>query len=184
MKLWLIRHATPLIAPGICYGRLNVPADPAATAAAAQALAAALPPGLPVRCSPLQRCELLAQALQGLRPDLAYEKDARLAEFDFGTWEGQRWDAIAPAAYDAWTARFAHHHPGGGDSLAAMLQRVQGALHAIEQDEAWITHAGVARCAQWLRSAPPGVLPSAEQWAAQWDVPAPAFGTWVQIALD
>ena len=31
MKLWLVRHAQPLVDAGVCYGRLDVAADPAAT---------------------------------------------------------------------------------------------------------------------------------------------------------
>ena len=30
-QLWVVRHAQPLVAPGICYGALDVTADPAAT---------------------------------------------------------------------------------------------------------------------------------------------------------
>ena len=33
--LWLQRHAQPLVAPGVCYGHSNMPADDKATAAAA-----------------------------------------------------------------------------------------------------------------------------------------------------
>ena len=185
MKLWLVRHAAPLVPPGTCYGRLDVPADASGTAAAAQALAHSLPPGTPVYHSPLQRCEQLAQALQALRPDLACNADERLAEFDFGAWEGQPWNAIAAANYDAWTARFAHYRPGGGESLGAMLQRVHAALRHIggaesQHDRAWITHAGVARCVQWLAAAPPGALPEARQW----QMPTPAFGAWIKVDLD
>ena len=36
--LWLVRHARPLIDTERCYGRLNAPADEAATRQAAQAL--------------------------------------------------------------------------------------------------------------------------------------------------
>src|SRR5690606_10781153 len=42
-RLWLVRHAAPLVSPGTCYGALDVPADAAATQAAAVRLAAALP---------------------------------------------------------------------------------------------------------------------------------------------
>ena len=87
MNLWLVRHAQPLIAPGVCYGASDVPADDAATQAAARALALALPPGTRVASSPLQRCERLAKAVQGLRPDLSCKTDARLAEMDFGRWQ-------------------------------------------------------------------------------------------------
>ena len=124
-RLWLVRHAQPLVAPGVCYGRLDLPADAAATAASAQALAAALPASVRLaHHSPLQRCEQLAQALQALRPGLALKPEARLQELDFGTWEGCAWDAIGRAPVHAWTADFAHHRPGGGESLAHMLGRV------------------------------------------------------------
>ena len=128
MSLWLARHARPLVAPGCCYGQWDVPADAADTARAAQDLAQVLPHGVPVLASPLQRCEQLALALQGLRPDLAYETDARLQELSFGAWEGQPWDAIARHELDAWAADFAHYRPGGGESLVQMLARVAQAL--------------------------------------------------------
>ena len=183
--LWLARHAQPLVAPGICYGALDLPADAAATAESAQRLAAALPQRLSVWYSPLQRCELLAQTLIGLRPDLTLKPASELVEFDFGHWEGRAWDAIERADIDAWTAQFADYRPGGGDNLAAMLARVSNALDAAQQecaggiDVLWITHAGVARCVQWLLHAAPGQLPSADQWPRS----APGYGEWVCFAL-
>jgi alpha-ribazole phosphatase len=56
MKLWLLRHAQPLVDSGVCYGALDVAADEAATHVAAQGAAQALPPDLLVWHSPLQRC--------------------------------------------------------------------------------------------------------------------------------
>ena len=179
-----MRHAQPLIAPGICYGALDMPADPAATARSAQRLAAALPQRLSVWHSPLQRCELLAHDLIGLRPDLALKPAAELVEFDFGRWEGRAWDDIARTDIDAWTADFAHYRPGGGDNLAAMLERVSNALGVARQacaqgtDVLWITHAGVARCVQWLLHAAPHALPRADQWPHS----APGYGEWVCFA--
>ena len=79
MTLWLVRHAQPLIAPGTCYGATDVPADAAATQTAARALALALPHGTRVVSSTLQRCELLMQSVQGLRPDLASRRCCSLA---------------------------------------------------------------------------------------------------------
>ena len=80
--LWLARHAQPLVAPGTCYGRLDVPAEPAATQAAAQALAQALPTGLRTVSSPLQRCTQLAESLCQLWPPATFSTDTRLAELD------------------------------------------------------------------------------------------------------
>jgi hypothetical protein len=54
MILHLVRHPKPAIAPGICYGQLDISAEN--VAAVAIGLRDELPPGLPVWSSPLQRC--------------------------------------------------------------------------------------------------------------------------------
>lgn len=177
--LWLVRHAQPLIAPGVCYGQLDVPADPSATLQAALRLAPQLPRSLVARHSPLQRCELLALAVQGLEANLT--TDVRLQEMDFGVWEGQAWNAIDRAQMDAWSQDLYRYAPGGGESLSAMLQRVRAVLldswqHDSQQgqrDVVWVTHAGVIRCAQWLLR-----YGQAQPSAQDWSLPAPGFGQW------
>lgn len=183
-RLWLVRHARPLVAPGLCYGRLDMPADAQASRAAAAALAQALPPTVAqVWHSPLQRCELLALELQALRPDLASSPEPRIAEMDFGAWEGQAWNAIARAEIDAWAANLADHAPGGGEPLAAMLARVDMALRDAACDRGgdmvWITHAGVARCVQWLLAHGAAHAPRSPEWS----MAAPGFGAWMTVAL-
>ena len=181
-RLWLVRHAAPLVAPGNCYGALDVPADAQATRAAAERLSTALPPVARVAHSTLQRCELLAHELQALRPDLTLTPDARLREMDFGCWEGKTWDAIGKSAIDTWVAGFATHAPGGGESLAHMLHRVAAALQTAREwrndqgtmDVVWITHAGVARCVAWLQERGESALPRSEDWPAA----APGWGEW------
>lgn len=116
-RLWIARHAQPLVAPGHCYGVLDVPADALATAQAAQRLAQALPASVAVWHSPLQRCAQLAQALQAQRPALHSQPDARLQEMNFGAWEGGPWDSIARADIDLWVADFATHRPGDRKSV-------------------------------------------------------------------
>lgn len=187
-RLWLVRHAQPLVAPGTCYGALDVPADAEATRVAAQRLAVALPAHARVFHSTLQRCELLALDIQALRPDLASKPDPRLREMDFGSWEGLAWDHLGKSAIDAWTAAFATHAPGGGESLTTMLARVSLALRAAQQlhamqgikDVVWITHAGVARCVDWLQAQGAGMEPHADQWP----VAAPAWGEWEIRSLN
>lgn len=182
MKLWLIRHAQPLVEAGVCYGRLDLAADTQATRLCAQALARLLPQGLAVVTSPLQRCEQLAQVLLGLRPDLALKTDGRLREMDFGAWEGQRWDAIGPAALDAWVADFGAHHPGGGESVQGFMQRVATAWDQTwgessgAADTAWITHAGVIRAATLLHQGRRQV-----SRADRWPAAAPGFGEWTML---
>ena len=178
MKLWLVRHAQPLVAPGVCYGATDMPADADATAQAVQTLASALPLHLPMRCSPLQRCEQLALSLSALRPDLIFKSEhtePRIAEMNFGEWEGQRWSAISKTEIDAWTADFADTRVGvHGESVRMFMQRVDGALaqwRASGQDALWVTHAGVVRAARLLLA---GVACPTQ--AGQWPQQGPGFG--------
>lgn len=144
MRLHLVRHLPPLVAPGVCYGRTDLATDPAAQVRALPALQAALPPAAPIYSSPLQRCTVLAHALGS-----PVHVDARLMELDFGSWEMQPWDAIPRAAIDAWAADTAGYRPGGGDSVAAMAQRIAGFYADIQatgvQEAVVICHAGAIR---------------------------------------
>lgn len=202
MHLWLVRHARPLVGPGICYGQTDLPADASATTLAAQALARELPVGATVYCSTLQRCELLAHALYALRADLVYKFSADLREMHFGDWEGKAWNDIPRKEIDDWTASFAHYRVGGhGESTLAVVLRVLHTLlglhrpGAAHNDVAWITHAGVIRAVQWLNATveefgaiihptqkAPGLAqvrpPLRPLAAVDWPQTAPAFGHW------
>ena len=175
--LWLLRHAQPLIAPGVCYGQLDVPADPGQTLQAGMRFASVMPNHAIVRHSPLQRCEQLAQTLQA--PEAHLITDPRLQEMHFGQWEGRSWNDIGKAAVDAWSQNLYGHAPGDGESLSAMLQRVKAALIESWQhdsqlgsrDVVWVTHAGVVRCVHWLLH-----YGEAHPTAQDWNLPAPAFG--------
>jgi alpha-ribazole phosphatase len=203
MKLWLARHAQPLVGTGICYGRLDMAADAGATAECAQRLAARLPAGLCVVSSPLRRCAQLAQALRALRPDLACQTDARLREMNFGRWEGRAWQDIDRDELEAWTRDFADYAVGhDGESVAAFMRRVGAAFDGLgrvqetgmksqtltptlsqrereqEGDTLWITHAGVIRAAQLLARGVRRV-----ERAAQWPLEAPKYGQWQVLDL-
>jgi alpha-ribazole phosphatase len=168
LSLWLVRHATPQVAPGTCYGRLDVLAEPNRTRAAARQLHAAWQ-AHPARHqttrlwhSPARRCaDLAAACAQAGLP--ASQPLPDLQEMDFGHWEGQLWDAIPRAAIDAWTQDFLTHRPGAGESVQALLQRTQRALahcqHVAQAERAetviWLTHAGVIRAVECLLTRPP-----------------------------
>lgn len=181
MKLWLVRHAQPLIGSGVCYGALDMAADAEATLAAAHKVAAALPAGVVLLASPLQRCQKLASELCRLRPDLSLQIEPDLAEMNFGAWEGQRWDAIPKAAFDAWRADFGAHLFGGQESVQMLMQRVGRVWDQTRlqgQNTVWVSHAGVIRVAALLAQ---GVrqLHGADQWPRQ----APEFGEWLELTM-
>ena len=185
MTLWLVRHAQPLVGQGVCYGASDMPADVAATRAAAQALALVLPHGIQVTSSTLQRCEQLIKCLRGLRADLIVKSDPRLVEMNFGTWEGQRWDAIPRQELEAWTDSFEAWRCGGGESVQDVMQRVaavwdeaQAHTQATGHSTAWITHAGVIRAATLISN---GVRRVTQ--ASQWPPDAPVFGQWTCVSM-
>jgi len=182
MTLWLVRHAQPLIQEGLCYGQLDIPADPIATQHAAQAIAPLLPVGAKLYCSGLQRAQQLAQAIQqqlartihDQRDALLLNIDVRLNEMNFGVWEGVAWDEIPKAAFDIWTQDFDQHRFGGAECLRDLLIRVHQALLELTttEDAIWVTHAGVIRAVNYLQQY--GLQPIAT--AATWPAEALAFG--------
>jgi alpha-ribazole phosphatase len=145
MRLWLVRHPRPIIAPGICYGRSDLAVDPLEQARVAAALRPQLPEGAPLYSSPLQRCAGLAAALDRGAVIL----DERLAEIDFGSWELRPWDDIGRAEVDAWAADTGGYRPGGGESVLQMAVRIaafhDALLAARTPCAVVICHAGAIR---------------------------------------
>ena len=139
MLIYLIRHPRPLVEPGVCYGRFDV--DCEAPEPLAARLKTRLPFNVPVVSSPLLRARRLAEAL---RADARV--DARLAEIDFGDWEGRRWEAINRGALDRWAADVLNFIPPGGESVAMLQARaVEFAATLDLPSVALVTHAGVMR---------------------------------------
>jgi len=152
MRLILLRHPLPEIAQGLCYGSSDVAAEPAALARALaelpRTLPADLPPNTAIYSSPLRRCTALADPLAALLDAAAPVRDARLAEMDFGSWEGQPWDAIDRADVDAWAADPTGYAPGGGETVIAVARRVHGFLDDViapRSDALVVCHAGTIR---------------------------------------
>lgn len=154
----LIRHTTPDIAPGICYGRANIGLAHTFEAEAAQVLQA-LPAGISaIYSSPLERCARLAAYLAAHLPGVALHYVPALQEMHFGHWELQPWDAIDQEALHAWMNHYVSHAVPGGESFALLYQRVCRWYHTHQmwlQQAAIVTHAGPIRCIlSWLHHTP------------------------------
>ncbi len=151
MRLYLIRHTKPDIAPGICYGQSDVPVKESDIAELIPTIKARCPDGIPAYSSPLSRCLKLAQQL-----DTDCIVDARLMELDFGTWEMQTWEQIPREQIDAWAADTMQYAPGGQENLAQMTTRVIAFIsdlqeHAVEQAIV-ICHSGIIKIlSAWQR---------------------------------
>lgn len=130
-ELWIWRHPRARDAAGRCIGsRSDLAVDRRRAKRLARRIAAtARREGLPriVWTSPARRCADVGRLLRR-RWGFAHRVDPRLAELDFGRWDGQPWSAIAPADVARWEQDFLHHPPGGGEPLAALLGRVRGFL--------------------------------------------------------
>ncbi|MEM7569124.1 MAG: alpha-ribazole phosphatase family protein [Pseudomonadota bacterium] len=148
MALTLVRHTTPLVAPGICYGQSDLPLAPSFEGEAQQVINA-LSSAAHIVTSPLTRCKQLAERL---REHFGSEisEDTRLMEMDFGRWEGIAWDDIPRAELDAWAADFWSAKPHGGESVADVKKRCDAALSDAMQmnpSALIVTHAGIIKAA-------------------------------------
>jgi alpha-ribazole phosphatase len=144
VKLALIRHTAVDCAPGICYGRLDLPLAPAKAEGDIRAVCAQLAGFEAARLwsSPALRCRRLAEALG--RPIL----DPRLVELDLGAWEGRPWDDVPRAELDRWAADpLGFAAPGGetGEMLVARVRSFFEELRATEGDHAVVSHGGPLR---------------------------------------
>lgn len=165
--LYLVRHPAPAIAPGTCYGRLDLDLGPVGEAALPHLVAAL--PRLQVWTSPARRCRRLADLLSP-----APIVDPRLQELDFGAWEGQPWDAIPRPALDAWAASPASFAAPGGETGAALLRRVRSVCRDLPADAIVISHGGPLKLmTAILRGEPPDLL-----------APAPPLGSITHASND
>jgi alpha-ribazole phosphatase len=148
MALTLLRHTTPAIASGVCYGMTDL--DVAETfAEEASAVLDALTPPDRIVTSPLTRCRKLAEHVAQSHA-LPVTVDDRLREMDFGTWEGLPWAEIPRAELDHWATDFLHARPHGGESVAMLTARVREALAEWDDHQSHaliVTHAGVIKAA-------------------------------------
>ncbi len=145
-ELWIWRHPRPEGAAGRCIGsRSDLPVDPRRAKRLAHRIRrTARRHGLPqvIATSPLRRCADVGRWLR--RWGWRHHIDARLAELDFGAWDGQFWSDIQFVEVTAWEADFLGHAPGGGESLAALRQRQAEWLGAVGDAPARLVvgHAG------------------------------------------
>ena len=144
MEIYLIRHTTPLLTPGLIYGRSEV----LLTETFEQeweVIQQQLPEGFDiVYSSPALRCTELAKRII---PD--FQTDHRLTELNFGEWEGKTWDTVDQVQLQFWMNDFVNVTVPGGESMLQMFERVKEFWHELasnpRQKTAIVTHAGVIR---------------------------------------
>ncbi|WP_168797950.1 histidine phosphatase family protein [Pacificoceanicola onchidii] len=145
MALTLLRHTTPQVAAGVCYGVTDL--DLAESfEQEAEAVLSELPDVAAIVCSPLLRCRRLAERI-GLHLSREVLVSTDWREMDFGVWEGQGWSDLPRAELDAWAADFHDYAGHGGESVAALHTRVRQGLAAAPDGALIVTHMGCIKAA-------------------------------------
>jgi alpha-ribazole phosphatase len=163
------RHPRPVGAQGRCVGRVDLPVD----RRKAKRLAHRIRQRVRregwrrvVITSPLARSAEVGRWLA--RWGFEHRIDARLAELDFGGWEGRHWADIDAAELGAWTDAFDDHTPGGGESVRQLMARCKAFLDDLGAGHAPVCavgHAGWINAARWAAAGHTQPLRAAE-WPA------------------
>jgi broad specificity phosphatase PhoE len=155
--LILVRHGqTAANADGLVLGRLDPPLTVHGREQAA-AVAAVLPRPTRLISSPLVRAQETAAAF-----GVPVEVDERWIEFDYGDMDGVPVAEVPDELWDQWRADH-HFSPGGGESLAAVGQRVRDAVgdvlaDASDGDVVVVTHVSPIKAAiAWALEVPDAV---------------------------
>lgn len=144
MEIYLVRHTTPAVEKGICYGQADLDITETFKAEAAE-IKQLLPAAATVYSSPLQRCSKLAAYIYNNSP-VIYKDD--LKELHCGDWELQSWDDIPRHEIDPWMNDFVNVVIPGGESYVQLYERTTTcftAIAAAKQVAVVFTHGGVIR---------------------------------------
>ena len=149
MKVYLIRHTSPYVPKGTCYGQTDVPVASTFREEAAATLAAI--PNIKfdmVYSSPLTRARLLADYC-GYH---ATRLDNRLKELNFGRWEMQLFDRIDDEYIQNWYDNFVDAPIPDGESFREMYNRVANFFDELKtrdfENVLIFAHGGVLACAR------------------------------------
>lgn len=145
MEIYLIRHTTPAVAKGICYGQSDLEVDMNLFSSELELIREKLPNAFDaVYSSPLQRCSKLAKEFSS-----QIEIDPRLMEMNFGEWELQNWKDIPQDELNNWMDDFVQVSPPNGENFIELQKRtvefLQDLLSKEPTTSAIFTHAGNIR---------------------------------------
>lgn len=145
-EIYLIRHTTPAVARGICYGQTDL--DTTDSFYKEAAIIREHLPGLvqSVHSSPLQRCSRLAGHLFPSHSIVFHDE---LMEIHCGHWEMRNWDELPKEEIDPWMKDFVQVRIPGGESYLDLHERVTRCFHRIRAGVgapiAIVGHGGVIR---------------------------------------
>lgn len=144
-EIYLIRHTTPLVEKGTCYGQADLDVTESFYDEAAL-IKEHLPDTIQaVYASPLQRCSKLAQHLFPSH-NISFHDD--LKEIHCGEWELRKWDDIPQELVQPWMSDFVNVRIPGGESYLDLFARTTTIFQTIaakNETAAIVSHGGVLR---------------------------------------
>lgn len=145
MEIYLIRHTTPNIDKGICYGQADLDVATTFEEEATKIVNSIdFDENTIVYSSPLKRCTKLANQLSE-----NILTDKRLMELNFGDWELLKWDDIPEPASSIWMNNFVTECTPNGEAYIDLAKRAFEVFTEItstsEKKLIITTHAGVIR---------------------------------------
>jgi alpha-ribazole phosphatase len=146
MEIFLIRHTTPSVARGVCYGQADLDITESFYQEAT-VIQQYLPPDVKaIYSSPLQRCTKLAIHLF---KGHAIQLQDDLKEINCGEWEMKLWDDIPKDEIDPWMNDLINECIPGGESYGQVFERVVKCFeqiiecHSSGKDEVQVKQAEV-----------------------------------------
>jgi len=144
MEIYLVRHTTPAVEKGVCYGQTDLSLEKTFEKEF-EAVLVQLPQKVDVVfSSPLKRCSKLASIINS---NLIL--DNRLKELDFGDWEMKKWNDIPLREIQPWYNDFVNESCLGGESYYDLSLRViefyEGIIKLNYKVVVIVAHSGVIR---------------------------------------
>ena len=145
-----LRHPTPHVEQGICYGRTDLDIAPIGHEQIDKALEST-PKFTRIVASPALRCRKLTLSLAE-RENLKPVFDERLWEMNMGDWEGLAWKAIDRNASEEWLKDPINNSTPNGEAFRDLQKRVLECIGELMDEQAQSTvvvcHAGPIRATQ------------------------------------
>lgn len=141
MEIYLVRHTTPDIEPGICYGISDIGLIDSFEEESRKTIDSLANTDIKVYSSPLSRCLKLACKIS---QEAIIDK--RLLELNFGDWELKNWNDIPEEELNPWMENYFEKAPIKGESMNEMIDRVKSFLKDLPKEPCIVvTHHGVLK---------------------------------------
>jgi len=140
MEIYLVRHTTPAVEKGVCYGQANLDVTETFHSEAAIIRQHLPEKATAVYSSPLKRCKILAEHLYN---DHNIHLVDELMEINCGNWELKVWDEIPKHEIDPWMSDLLHVRIPAGESYTDVYERVKQCFNkivALHQPENFNNH--------------------------------------------